>query len=42
VYEVDGREFIVLPVGGYGMLRFGSDKSQSPPGAYLAFALPAK
>ena len=45
VYEVAGREYIVIPVGGAGQTppRAASAKELPPsPGGYLAFALPKK
>ena len=45
VYEVGGREYVVIPVGGAGQTppRAASAKELPPaPGGYLAFALPKK
>ena len=45
VYEIGGREYVVIPVGGAGMTppRASSAKELPPgPGGYLAFALPKK
>ncbi len=45
VYEVGGREYIVIPIGGAGMMspHAASAKELPPgPGGYLAFALPKK
>jgi glucose dehydrogenase len=40
IYEVNGRQFIVIPVGGDGL--FAPNLGQTPPGPsqYMAFALP--
>ena len=45
VYEIGGREYVVIPVGGAGQTppRAASAKELPPgPGGYLAFALPKK
>jgi len=40
VYEVDGREYITLPVGGDGLFAQQSDQPKPGPGKYVTFALP--
>jgi quinoprotein glucose dehydrogenase len=45
VYEIGGREYVVIPVGGAGQTppRAASAKELPPgPGGYLAFTLPKK
>lgn len=39
-YAVDGRQFVVLPVGGNGQLTTGLDLPPAGPNRYVAFALP--
>ena len=40
VYEADGRQFVVIPVGGMGQMAFGSGLPQPGEPRYMAFALP--
>ena len=40
VYEVDGREFIVFPVGGDGEFSNNLGLSKPGPSQYIAYALP--
>lgn len=41
VYEVGGREFVVIPVGGYGLFSDGFGMPKPGPNQYMAFALPS-
>ena len=41
VYQVGGREFIVIAVGGNGLFSNGFDQPKPAPSQYMAFALPA-
>jgi quinoprotein glucose dehydrogenase len=41
VYAVNGREFIVVPVGGNGSFSQGLDIPPAGPSQYMVFALPA-
>lgn len=41
VYEVGGRQFIVIPVGGLGLWAPKLDLPEPGPNQYIAFALPA-
>ena len=40
VYEVDGRQYITVPVGGVGHFLGGLDLPEPGPGKYVTFALP--
>jgi quinoprotein glucose dehydrogenase len=40
VYEVDGRQFVVIPVGGIGHFANGLGLPAPGPNRYIAFALP--
>ncbi len=42
VYEVDGRQFITIPVGGVGHFANGLGLSEPGPSQYMTFALPAR
>ena len=42
VYAVDGRQFIVVPVGGEGSFNQGLDIPDPGPSQYMVFALPAQ
>ena len=42
VYAVNGRQFIVVPVGGNGSFSQGLDIPEAGPGQYMVFALPAQ
>jgi quinoprotein glucose dehydrogenase len=40
VYEADGRQFVVIPVGGNGLFSDGFGLPKPGPNQYIAFALP--
>ena len=42
VYAVDGRQYIVVPVGGNGLFPQGLDIPAAGPSQYMVFALPAQ
>jgi quinoprotein glucose dehydrogenase len=41
IYQVGGRQFIVIAVGGNGLFTSGKDMTKPGPNQYMAFALPA-
>ena len=42
VYAADGRQFVVIPVGGNGLFSQGLDIPEAGPSQYMVFALPAE
>jgi quinoprotein glucose dehydrogenase len=42
VYQVGGREYVVIPAGGDGQTPPDTPRTSPAPGAYIAFALPKK
>ncbi len=40
VYEVDGRQYVAVPVGGNGLFSGGLQLPEPGPGQYMVFALP--
>jgi quinoprotein glucose dehydrogenase len=40
VYEVDGRQYVTIPVGGVGQFNQGLGLPEPGPGQYMTFALP--
>ena len=42
VYEVDGRQYVTIPVGGVGHFAGGLGLSEPGPSKYVTFALPAR
>jgi glucose dehydrogenase len=40
IYQVDGREYVVIAVGGNGVFSNGDGMTKPGPNQYMAFALP--